>query len=360
MKRLNILLLLAVTVALTCVSAWADGKSKLSEEERKELIRAFLAENCFVHRVFPMGRTGLQIDQGKVTPPDVEVRQLAAQYGAAAKPGDRARITEVKFLRTGIVFELNGGPVKRKKWYERLEVGGMGAQPVGVNGKQVDPSADIYTNAHGSYVLLKFKDGIPSLTPDQVKEMLQPVLDFKAQSVAEAYQKSLPPFLQQAVKDHRALVGMDKEMVTYALGRPPKRTRERDEQGDYEEWIYGVPPQEVQFVRFHGDIATRIETMRVDGEKMVRTENEVGDLSQILSAAAKKDEDQAQEAAVTATRPAPTLTRPGEQPVISNPQQRNKMPIPGAGPSGTGLPAPGGTTAPGGTSAPGGSGQTPP
>ncbi|HVP65117.1 MAG TPA: hypothetical protein VMT82_09485 [candidate division Zixibacteria bacterium] len=330
MKRVQILLL-AIMVALTSGSAWADSKSKLSDAERKELIRAFLSENCFVHRTFPMGKTGLEIDQGKVLPSDAEVRGLAQQYGAAARPGDRARITEVKFLRTGIVFELNGGPVKRKKWYDRLEVGGLGAAPVGATtGKPVD---DVYNNAHGSYVLLKFKDGVPSLTPDQVKEMLLPVLDFKAQTVAEAYQKSLPPFLQQAVKDHRALVGMDKEMVTYALGRPPKRTRERDEKGEYEEWIYGEPPQEVQFIRFHGDTATRIETMRVDGEKIVRNENEVGDLSQILSAAAKKDEEQAQQAAV-ATRPAPTLARPGEVPIVSNPQAPQKMP-PLADPNGT-------------------------
>jgi hypothetical protein len=323
MKRLYIFLLLAFTVSLITGNAWAESKSKLSDAERKELIRAFLSESCFVHRVFPMGKTGLQIDEGKVTPSDADVRQLAQMYGAAARPGDRARITEVKFLRTGIVFELNGGPVKRKKWYDRLEVGGLGGQPVSpTSGKPVD---DVNNNAHGSYVLLKFKDGVPSLTPDQVKEMLLPVLDFKAQTVAEAYQKSLPPFLQQAVKDHRALVGMDKEMVTYALGRPPKRTRERDEKGDYEEWIYGAPPQEVQFIRFHGETADRIETMRVDGEKIVRTENEVGDLSKILSAAAKKDEEQAQQAAV-ATRPAPTLTRPGEVPVVNNPQGAQKMP----------------------------------
>jgi len=333
MKQLHILCVLSCAVAFATVSVWADSKSKLSDPERKELIRAFLSENCFVHRTFPMGKVGLQIDKGKVTPSDLEVRQLATQYGAAARPGDRARITEVKFLRTGIVFELNGGPVKRKKWYERLEVQGMGSQPVGVDGKPVD---DIYNNAHGSYVLLKFGDGVPSLTPDQVKEMLLPVLDFKAQTVAEAYQKSLPPFLQQAVKDHKALVGMDKEMVTYTLGRPPKRTRERDEQGEYEEWIYGAPPQEVQFIRFHGETATRIETMRVDGEKIVRTENEVGDLGKILSAEAKKDEDAAQQATITATRPAPTLTRPGEQPVITNPQERQKAPPLGGDPSGGG------------------------
>jgi len=331
MKRLHILLLL-VGLTLPSVSSWADDKAKLSDAERKELIRAFLAENCFVHRTFPMGKVGLQIDKGKVTPSDVEVRQLAAQYGAAAHPGDRAQITEVKFLRNGIVFELNGGPVKRKKWYERLEVSGMGAQPVGTDGKPVD-EANVYTNARGSYVLLKFADGVPSLTADRVREMLLPLLDFKAHTVAEAYQKSLPPFLQQAVKDHKPLVGMDKEMVTYTLGRPPKRTRERDEQGDYEEWIYGTPPQEVQFVRFHGDIATRIEIMRVDGEKIVRTENEVGDLNQILSAAAKKDEESAQQA-VTATRPAPTLARPGEQPVVGNPQGSQKASLPGADPNG--------------------------
>ena len=82
--------------------------------------------------------------------------------------------------------------------------------------------------------------------------------------------------MQEAIKNHKILVGMDREMVIYAMGRPPKKIRDKDDTGaDYEEWIYGDPPQEVQFVRFQGNFVARLEIMTVDGEKVVRTQNEV-------------------------------------------------------------------------------------
>src|SRR5947209_8540700 len=89
----------------------ADDKSstdKLSPEQRREIIRALMAEPVYIHRVFPMGRTGIRIENGRVTPGEAEVRAISAQTGVAAKPGDRARITDVHFLSHGIVFELNG------------------------------------------------------------------------------------------------------------------------------------------------------------------------------------------------------------------------------------------------------------
>ena len=33
------------------------------------------------------------------------------------------------------------------------------------------------------------------------------------------------------IKNHKVQVGMDKDMVQYALGRPPKRYRDKDEKG---------------------------------------------------------------------------------------------------------------------------------
>ena len=60
----------------------------------------------------------------------------------------------------------------------------------------------------------------PSSTGDQVRALLAPVIDFKALTPAEAYEKTLPPKVQEAIKDHKILVGMDKEMVTYRQGPP--------------------------------------------------------------------------------------------------------------------------------------------
>jgi hypothetical protein len=114
--------------------------------------------------------------------------------------------------------------------------------------------------------------------------------------------------VQEAIKNHQILVGMDKEMVTYAKGRAPKKVRDKDDNGvEYEEWIYGDPPQEVDFVRFQGNLVSRLEIMTVDGEKIVRTEREVNLASQETQVAEKTDTNQQHKPAN-----APTLRRPGE------------------------------------------------
>lgn len=316
-RRIWIFTLALLSLTATLMADTNTDNGKLSPEQRRDIIRALLAEPVYIHRVFPMGRTGIRIESGRVTPSEAEVRQLAAQTGVAAKPGDRAKITNVHFLSKGIVFELNGGPVKKKKWYERLEVSAAGGTAT-PTGQQVDESK-LYTNAQGSFVLLQFKDHIPALTPDQVKTLLEPAFDFKAASVAEVFEHAMPPKIADAIKNHRALVGMDRDMVQYAKGRPPRRYRDRDGDTEYEEWIYGQPPQQVEFIRFVGETVARIEVMQVDGQKVVRTANEVGDLNAVLSENAKVNQKK-QDEDDTATRSAPSLMRPGETTVKASQQ----------------------------------------
>jgi hypothetical protein len=173
--------------------------------------------------------------------------------------------------------------------------------------------------AKGSQVTLAFDKYVPELTGDQVRDLLSPVFDFKALNQAEAYEKTLPPKVQEAIKDHKVLVGMDRDMVIYAKGRPPKKVRDKDDKGqDYEEWIYGDPPEEVEFVRFQGAVVARLEIMTVGGEKIVRTEKEVD-----LKAA---DTEVAQKKPAEKPANAPTLRRPGEQPEY--PQGSGSSPAP--------------------------------
>jgi len=110
---------------------------------------------------------------------------------------------------------------------------------------------------------------------------------------------------------------MDRDMVIYAKGRPPRKIRDKDDKGqDYEEWIYGNPPEEVDFVRFQGAVVSRLEIMTVDGEKIVRTEKEVD-----LKAA---DTEVAEKKPTERPANAPTLRRPGEAP--ENPQGSRSSP----------------------------------
>jgi hypothetical protein len=305
-------------------SAVQAGEARLTEMQREQVIREFLAEHPFVHRALPRGRAGVRIEGDKITPTDEQLKQIVGEAGAAARPGQQVRITAVHFTGNTIVFEINGGPLKRKSWRDRITIG-VGAVEAHPNGSAAGDE-DIYNGAQGSSVTVSLKDVTP-ITTTHIKELLEPVLDFKAMTMAEAYQKSLPPKLAEAVKKHHALVGMDKEMVTYAMGRPPRRVRESKDGKEYEEWIYGTPPQDVEFIRFVGEKAVSIEVMKVSGEKQVRTEDEVGELlnaSMHKQPAAVAQPAEAQEE----RRSAPSLMRPGEKPADPGVAARDPHPTP--------------------------------
>jgi hypothetical protein len=97
---------------------------------------------------------------------------------------------------------------------------------------------------------------------------------------------------------------MNREMVMASKGRPPKKIREKDGETEYEEWIYGAPPQDVDFVRLAGDEVVRLEIMKVNGEKVIHSEKEV-ELEQPTVAKGSGEPQ---------VRPpnAPSLRRPGE------------------------------------------------
>jgi hypothetical protein len=278
----------------------ADDKdsSRLTEQHRMELIRTFNADMVYIRTQFPMGKTGLTIKDGKISPNGDALNRLLAVWGPSVKPGDRAIITRFDLKGDRIHFEINGGPVKKTKWYQHIQVGmnGAGGTPGG--------SPDPINNPRGSYVDLMFSHQIPDLTVEQVKQMLWPVFDFDSKSPVDAYLESVPPKVKDAIKNHHVLVGMNREMVIYAKGRPDKKVREKDGETEYEDWIYGEPPHDVDFVRVVGDEVIRVETMKVNGEKVLRTEKEIDLGGPTVATAAQKE-----------NRPvkAPTLRRPGEE-----------------------------------------------
>ena len=294
----------------------------MSPKTREEILHTFNAELVYIRTNFPMGKTGLKLKNGTITPSGDELQHLMSLWGPAAKPGDRARISDVAIKGDYIRFEINGGPVKKEKWYRHIQIEGTGTVTPG------SPS-DPVTNMHGSYVDLYFDHYVPELTGAELKQLLRPVFDFDSVSPLEAYLLTVPPKVKEAITQHHVLVGMNQEMVIYAKGRPPRRVREKDGETDYEEWIYGAPPADVDFVRFVGDEVVRVETMSVDGKKIVRVDKEV-DLGE--SSVAKKQE----------ARPdnAPTLRRPGEEMPDSHPAAGPSSLPPMSAPP-TGAPPPG-------------------
>jgi len=305
----------------------------ISNKTRIDLIRAFDAELVYIRTPFPMGKRGLTLKDGVTSPSGPELQMLMTTWGPAVKPGDQARITAVEIKDNHIRFEINGGPVKKQKWYQHLQVGGNGGMA------PISPS-DSNANPRGSFVDLQFDRYVPELTGPELKQLLHPVFDFDAKSAVEAYLETVPPKVKEAIQNHQVLVGMNREMVVYAKGRAPKKIREKDGEVEYEDWIYGEPPQDVDFVRFVGDEVTRVETMKIDGEKIVRTEREV-ELAPKPTVASSEP----------TARPvnAPSLRRPGEElpnDPTANPRSGNAAPLP--------LPPPNPPSGPNGGSAPNG------
>jgi hypothetical protein len=284
-------------------------------QTRFEIIRDFETQMVYARTAFPMGTKGLQLKEGVITPNGEEMRQALAIWGPAVKPGDPAHISLVQIKDDHIHFEINGGPIRHKKWYQRLEI--SGAQGTGVTpGAGDNPEA----NAHGTFVDVYFGKYVPEMTPQQLRALLYPVLDFNARNKEEAYLDTVPPKVKEAIKAHHVLVGMNQDMVVHAKGRPPKKVRERDGETEYEEWIYGEPPADVDFVRIVGDEVVRVETMKMAGEKIVRTEKEV-----VL----QQPERQAKKESGERPANAPSLRRPGEDTLdVPNPSGPRPMPAP--------------------------------
>ncbi|MGB6884922.1 MAG: hypothetical protein WBE10_12810, partial [Candidatus Acidiferrum sp.] len=112
----------------------------------------------------------------------------------------------------------------------------------------------------GSTIYLDFNKVVPDLSPNDLKQLLSPFLDFtRERSASVQWVDTLPPAMKKAISERRPLVGMDREEVVAAIGKPDHKVRERDPQGnDIEDWIYGEPPSKTVFVCFTGDLVTTI------------------------------------------------------------------------------------------------------
>jgi hypothetical protein len=290
-------------------------KSELDVKTRSELIRVMQAEQGFAMRPFPMGRKGLTLEaNGKLTPAGEPYLDMATENGICAKPGDRVVLTDVKFDRNKIVFELNGGPDLKHRFLRHIELGGGGSMNPVVQ--------DDGQKATGARLTLEFKGRIPELTGTQVKALLAPLISFDVKTPIQAFTDTLPPKLKEAILDHNVIVGMSTDMVLFAMGQPQRKVREIEGQMPFEEWIYGAPPSPVQFVRINGNRVIRVEIAKVGEAPVIFTKDEVEGMMRTdgtpLVAADQhtrtvKMGDVERNPDTQAPAPPPTLTAPGEK-----------------------------------------------
>jgi len=235
-------------------------QSVLDAKTRLDLIRAMQAEQGFAMRPFPRGGKGLTLAaNGKLEPAGEAYLNMVTSQGLSAKPGDRLAVTDIKFDHTKILFDLNGGPFKKHRFLRHIEIGsGPYTNPV-----VQDDDEDLV----GARLTLTFHDHVPELTAAQVS--------FDVKTPVQAFTDTLPPMLKQAILDHHVLVGMTTDMVLFAKGQPDDKSREMDGLMPFEEWIYGRPPKDVEFVRINGNRVIRVEIAKIGEPPVVFTRDEV-------------------------------------------------------------------------------------
>ena len=304
----------------------------LTPRMHRELLTAFTAEQGFARRPMPLDTHGLVLHaNGELKPEGTDYEKML-QKGISAHAGDRMTISDVRIEPSRIVFEFNGGPDHKHKYLRHVSVGaGGGDMPL---------ARDDGQEPVGSRLTVVFDKYVPEMTPDQLRALIQPVIDFSVKTPLEAYVDTLPPKLKEAILAHRVLVGMDRKMVVYALGSPQQKVREDNNGQPFEEWIYGEAPQPTQFVRFQGTHVIQVEIGAVGADLVVRNQDETGGYQSasplhevnLGDAKTKTEGDGARRTAP------PSLRLPGEQ--LPGSAQPVQMPKPDSSQPAASTPAP--------------------
>jgi hypothetical protein len=255
------------------------------------------------------------------------------QRGQSAGPGDRVEVTALKFEADRIVIDFNGGPYAKHRFLSHISINDM---PLAYEGP----------TATGFRITLVFEGGLPEVSAAEVKALLDPVVDFKARSAAEAFANTLAPKVRDAVERHRVLVGMNKRTVVAAMGEPQTKHREHTDSENenspvLEEWIYGQPPQATQFVRFRNGKVVRLEIAAIGKPIEIHDKNEVDDApepSLLARTIANGDVQRNPDGDSGHADKPPTLLKPGEQ--GDGQRTTGKVHMPGDDPKPEKIPAP--------------------
>jgi hypothetical protein len=231
-------------------------------------VRDLEAEQGFAHRELPLGAGLTLLANGNMTPREEAYRRMLYEKGQSAGPGDRVEVTALQFRGDRIIIDFNGGPYAKHRFLSHISIND---NPIAVEGPI----------ATGCRITLVFEGGVPELSAAEVKALLDPMVDFKAKSSAEAYADTLPPKVRAAIEAHQVLVGMDRRMVLASMGEPHSKHREHQVEGDsssptWEEWIYGETPQPTQFVRFREGRVVRLEIAALGKPPEIREKDEIG------------------------------------------------------------------------------------
>lgn len=224
--------------------------AKLTDDEKIALVRDLTAEYANVKTLLPRSKKPLEFNADG-TYDNRQWTESARTMGPAARFGDKVQITKVTLEGDRLLLEINHGLKSGDHWYDHVEVDTAGmAGPIGNGGG---------TPSTGTNIELNFHKPMENLTSAEVKKILAPVLDFNQRSAATIYSETLPPEVQKAIAEKRALVGMDRDQVLLAMGHPDHKYRETKDGVESEDWIFGTPPGKITFVTFNGSKVARVK-----------------------------------------------------------------------------------------------------
>ena len=237
---------------LSLLPASAPAGPKLTNDERIELVRGLTAEYATVKALLPRSKKALDFEStGSYDKSAWDA--IARESGPAARSGDLVQVTKVDLEDDRIVLQINGGFKGGKKWYQGVQIG-MGGSTAPISNNTNDTNAP-----GGTSIAVLFHKPLEPVKATDIKKLLAPVLDFERHSVTEIYSETLPPETQKAIKEKRVLVGMNREQVIMAVGRPQHKSREIKDGLETEDWVFGTPPGKITFVTFNGDKVIKVK-----------------------------------------------------------------------------------------------------
>ena len=243
----------AAYVPLVILAMAGLAHAQLNQNARFSILGSLIASEGAARIPMPLGKTGVEMTSEGVINREKLQKELA-ENSQAILPGKVVSITGIEFNDKSIEFEIDGGGTKKKNILSNIQIGVGGA-----SSKQDNPNNKT-PDAKGSRITLQFSNKLPKdMSAEEIKDLLNPVLDFSKQSMAKTGIEALPPEFQEAVKLKEARVGMDQNTVLLSLGQPNRRIREKDAVGvELEDWIYTGRGRRSTIVTFDQDVVVRV------------------------------------------------------------------------------------------------------
>ena len=206
-------------------------QADISVDERQTLVREIAAEYGTAKVIIPRSKKPLDIYADGTFDPETWGDAMM-ESGPAARLGDMVQITKVEFKGKRILLEINNGIKGGRKWWHRIQVSGASSASTLGQGQ--------VTHAPGGTLLALYfqdKESLPETTTEDLKEYLEPILDFNQRSATEVYLDTIEPEYKEAIEEKEVIDGMDREMTRLSMGVPTRKVRDFEAGVETEEWI---------------------------------------------------------------------------------------------------------------------------